>query len=248
MQISPGMEIISAALYFKKEKVLVISDLHLGYEEALQRKGVLVPKFQRDEIIRSLERILKKVKPKMIVINGDLKHEFGAVLGQEWKDVLHLIDFILAKGMQIIIIKGNHDPLTERVTEKRGVRVIREYQLGGALIVHGDEPVKKMGRGVKKVIIGHGHPAITFREGSKCEKYKCFLKGKWKSRELIVLPSFNSLLEGTDILKEELLSPFLQNINPYKVYVIHREKTFDFGKVNDIKKIKKIGSHARRRD
>lgn len=266
MEIFPGIKIIDAALYFRKEKALVISDLHLGYEEALHRRGVLVPKFQLAEIIKSLQKILEKVKPKVVVINGDLKHEFGTILKQEWKDVLFLLDFILSQGMQAVIIRGNHDPLTKAVAEKRGVQVIKEYLIGDTLVVHGDELIEAQPT-IKRLLIGHVHPAITLREGSKYEKYKCFLKGEWKSRwkqkgkneergkgkgkekgrkkgrekELIVLPSFNPLLEGTDIRKEELSNPFLRTINNYQVYIIHSGKVFDFGRLSEIKLWKTLG-------
>ncbi|GAG34601.1 unnamed protein product, partial [marine sediment metagenome] len=69
----------------------------------------------------------------------------------------------------------------------------------------------------------------------RVELVKCFLKGKYKRKELIVMPSFNLVSEGTDILKEELLSPFLhQNINNFDVYVVE-DKVYGFGKVRDLK-------------
>jgi len=241
MQISPNLEIIETALWLRKEKALVINDLHLGYEESLQKKGVLIPKFQFKEILSSLERILSKVKPEKIIINGDLKHEFGTVLRQEWQDVLALLDFLLSKSKEVIIIQGNHDPIIKPISDKRGITTVPEIQLGENLIVHGDKVVEKnrlKKTKIKRIIIGHEHPAITLRKGSKWEKYKCFLKGKWKGKELIVVPSFNPLLEGTDILKEQLLSPFLEKIKNFKVYIISQEEVFEFGKVKDMIKIK----------
>ena len=64
-------------------------------------------------------------------------------------------------------------------------------------------------------------------------KGKLFQK---KSKELIAVPSFNPLLEGTDVLKEELLSPFLKNknIKNFEVYVVGEKETFRFGRVKDI--------------
>ena len=47
----------------------------------------------------------------------------------------------------------------------------------------------------------------------------------------MTVPSFNPLLEGTDILKEELLSPFLTDIKNFKVYIVGKGEVFDFGKV-----------------
>src|SRR3989344_3956014 len=110
MRLSKNIEIIETALLINKN-ILIINDLHLGYEEALRRKGILVPRFQLQEIIQIMNRILNKVKPKQIIINGDLKHEFGQILRQEWNEVLQFLDFLLGRGLEIVIIKGNHDPI-----------------------------------------------------------------------------------------------------------------------------------------
>ncbi len=233
MQISKGIEIVHTALWLSKEKILIINDLHLGYEEALHRKGILVPKFQLQEIIKEMNSIFRKVQPTKIIINGDLKHEFGTVLRQEWSEVLQFLDFCTKHCQEVIIIKGNHDPIIKPIAEKRGIQVVKEYLIGDTIIVHGDQLIETK---AKRIIIGHEHPAITIREKSKREKYKCFLKGKWKGKELIAVPSFNPLLEGTDILKEELLSPFLENIGNFEVYVVSKGEVFGFGKVKDIQK------------
>ena len=231
MEISKGIHIVDTALWFEAEKTLVINDLHIGYEEVLHRKGVLVPRFQLEQIINKLKLILQKTKPAKIIINGDLKHEFGKVLRQEWKEVLHFLDFVLANVPEVIIIKGNHDPIIKPIADKRGVVVVGEYQVGDTLIVHGDELVET---NAKRIVIGHEHPAITIREGSKWEKYKCFLKGTWKDKELIAVPSFNPLLEGTDVLKEQLLSPFLEDIRNFEAYVVGEKGVYYFGKIKDI--------------
>ena len=231
MEISEGIEIVDTALWLRREKVLIINDLHLGYEQALQRKGILVPKFQLEEIKEKMTRLIENVKPTMLIINGDLKHEFGTVLRQEWQEVLEFLDLVLLKVKNIIIIKGNHDPLLKFITEKRAIRVVTDYLISDTLIVHGDQLVDTK---AKRIIIGHEHPAVVMREGSKREKYKCFLKGRWKKKELIAVPSFNPLLEGTDVLKEELLSPFLKDIQNFEVYIVSKGEVFGFGKVKGL--------------
>ncbi len=224
---------VHAALWLTRKKALIINDLHIGYEEALHRKGILVPKFQLQEIIKEMENILAKVTPDKIIINGDLKHEFGTVLRQEWSEVLQFLDYCRQHSGEIIIIRGNHDPLLPWIAEKKGISVVKKYETADTVIVHGDELVETK---KKRIIIGHEHPAITLREKSKWEKYKCFLKGKWKGKELIAVPSFNPLLEGTDILKEELLSPFLKNIGNFQVYIVSKGEVFGFGKVKSVPK------------
>lgn len=231
MQISKGIKIVNLALYIEQECTLIINDLHLGYEEILYRKGILVPKFQIKEIIKQLQQILKQVKPTTIIINGDLKHEFGKVLNQEWKDIFTLFDFLEKEKIKVIIIQGNHDPIIKPLAQKKDIGVVSEYKIDDILIVHGDKLIRTT---AKRIIIGHEHPAITIREKSKQEKYKCFLKGKWKNKELLAIPSFNPLLEGTDILKEKLLSPFLSDLSNFEVFIVNKGQAFNFGKVKHI--------------
>ena len=88
---------------------------------------------------------------------------------------------------------------------------------------------------IKTVIIGHEHPAINLKDGPRSEKYKCFLKGKFKSYDLIVQPSFTPLIEGTDILAEDLLSPFLKkNLYDFQVFIVG-DKVYDFGKIKKLR-------------
>jgi len=245
MEISKGIEIIGTGLFIRDEKLLVINDLHIGYEEALQRQGILVPRFQTKEIIRLLAEMIEKVHPATVLLNGDVKQEFGRVLRGEMREVLEVIDFLQKQKVEVIIVRGNHDPILQPIVGLRGVRMVTEYRIGETLIVHGDELVEKERlKKVKRIIIGHEHPAITIRDSGKREKYKCFLKGKWKSgsggkqgeQEIIVVPSFNPLLEGTDVLKEEVLSPFLEKIGEFEVYVVSCGEAFAFGKVKDVGK------------
>src|SRR3989344_3723534 len=183
MEISKGIRILDTSLWFEAEKVLVINDLHIGYEEVLHRKGILVPRFQLEQITNKLKLILQKTKPAKLVINGDLKHEFGKVLTQEWREVLHFLDFVLAYVPEIIIIKGNHDPIIKPIADKKGLVVVEQYKVGETLIVHGDELVETT---AKRIVIGHEHPAITIRERSKWEKNNNNKKSK------ITLISFKS--------------------------------------------------------
>jgi uncharacterized protein len=231
MQISQGIEMRNGALYMSGESILIINDLHIGYEESLHREGILVPRVQIEKIIKKLQLILKSVSPKTIVINGDLKHAFGKILEREWKEILHLFDFLAKHTHKVIVIQGNHDPIIKPITEKRGIEIKKKYRVHETLIIHGDKEVKT---DAKRIIIGHEHPAITVREGSKWEKYKCYLKGKWKHHELLVMPSFNPLLEGTDVLKEQLLSPFLSNSKNFEVFVLSKGEVFPFGSINNI--------------
>ena len=86
---------------------------------------------------------------------------------------------------------------------------------------------------IKTIIIGHEHPAVVITDGVKREKYKCFLRGTYKKKELIVLPSFNFVSMGTDVLHGKLLSPLLTNIEKFEVFAVE-DKIYPMGKVKDL--------------
>jgi putative SbcD/Mre11-related phosphoesterase len=219
VEIVDGVEIVDLALYLKKSRVLVISDIHIGYEESLNKQGVFVPRFQFSEVVRRLESILKRVHPKMIVINGDVKHEFGEISDQEWRETLKVLD-MLSKVAPVTLVKGNHDTILGPIARKREIAVKPYAAIDEFFIVHGHKLVD-IPESATTVIIGHEHPAVALREHARSETYKCFLLGKYHGRKLIVQPSFNLVVEGTDVLQEELLSPFLkQNMGNFEVHVV----------------------------
>ena len=240
-EILPGIEILGKALWLSETKTLIIADLHIGYEEYLNEQGILVPRFQFSETKRELEELFKekKIKPKTIVINGDLKHEFGEISAQEWKESLSIIDFLSEKCKNIILIKGNHDTILGPIAEKRNLKVKNFYLIKNKIcILHGHKIfLDKAVHNAEILIIAHEHPAISLREGAKQEIYKCFLLGEWKKKKIIVMPSFLPITEGSDVSKEKLLSPFLHDISDFEIFIIG-DKIYRFGKIKDLQKSK----------
>jgi putative SbcD/Mre11-related phosphoesterase len=246
MNILPGIQIIDLGLYLVKSKTLIFADFHIGYEEELNKKGVLVPHFQYKDVIDRLEMIFSKAKEcKMvidtIVINGDLKHEFGTISKQEWKETLRLIDYFERKCKKIVLIKGNHDTILGPIARKKNIEIVDELAVDDALIMHGHKLPKEeqlTANGKRQtLIIAHEHPAIGLRSDVRVEKYKCFLKGKYKKSNLIVQPSFNLITDGNDITAEKVLSPLLpQDLSSFEIFVIDEQKkeALYFGKLRNL--------------
>lgn len=236
MKINKNIEIVDLALFLIKEKTLVIGDLHIGFEESLNKEGVLVPRFQFNDLKERMEKILKKTKPEKIVINGDLKHEFGKISDQEWRETLKIITLLSEYSGKIILVKGNHDKTLGPIAEKKNIELKEEYLIGEVLVCHGHKiPTSNEFKSAKTIIIGHEHPAVSIRDGPRVETFKCFLAGKYEKKELILMPSFNLITEGTDLLKEELLSPFLkQKLDNFEVYIV-ADKVYPFGKLKNLK-------------
>lgn len=233
-----GARILDLAL--EVEDHLIISDLHLGYEEALNYQGLMIPKFQYPKIIHRMEEIHSRSECSRIIINGDLKHEFGKINRQEWKETLKFIDYLQERFQEIILIKGNHDPLTPIIAQKTGLEVYSNYSTGNFQVMHGDRIPEKWDE-IKEenIVIGHEHPAVGIRSGERVEKIKCFLSGEFRGKNLIVMPSFNFITEGSDVLHEKLLSPFLKEMkhDEMEVFGVEKFETFYFGKISHLLKV-----------
>lgn len=228
-----GAEIIDLAL--KVNDYLIISDLHLGYEQALNSEGIMVPKFQYPHIISRLKKIRIKSSTPKIIINGDLKHEFGHISRQEWTETLKFIEFLKDNFSEIILVKGNHDHLTPYIAQKTDLEVQQSVKIVGYLVMHGDKIPNHIPP-EKTIIIGHEHPSLGLRSGERVEKIKCYLQGKYLQWNLVVMPSFNFISEGSDILQTKPLSPFLENtsLKDMEVVGVENFEIFPFGKIENI--------------
>ena len=230
-----GASIVDLAL--KVDDYLIISDLHLGYEQSLNAEGIMVPRFQYPLIIERLKEIQEKSSASNIVVNGDLKHEFGQISRQEWNETQEFLDYLKANFNDIVLIKGNHDNFTKFIAQKTDLEVEKRYQLGDSLVLHGDKiPDNLKEIDAENLIIGHEHPCIGLRSGERVEKIKCYLSGRFKDFNLIVMPSFNFVTEGSDILQERPLSPFVKAVSSgdLQIYAVENFEVFQFGKIKDI--------------
>jgi len=126
------------------------------------------------------------------------------------------------------------------------LKIVEHLKLGDVLICHGNKIVKEK---AKIIIIGHEHPAVSLQEGARVERFKCFLRGSFERKKLIVMPSFNLLSEGSDVIREKKLSPYLKKyLGNFEVFVVSAEKSeisgttsggdkvYDFGKLKGLRK------------
>jgi uncharacterized protein len=215
---------------------LVVSDVHLGYRENLIDSGIFIldNNYLINDMIISMA---KKSGVSQIILNGDIKHFFHKIGKYEWRDVLGLFRD-LKKDYKLRIIKGNHDNMLMPIVKKENLLLEEYIIVGDTIIMHGDKEIEIKDKKIKNIVIGHVHPSLFLKELNKEEKYKCFLKGKFKSRNLIVMPSLNYYSEGVNIFSEDLLSPYLKKgIDNFKVYIsnIDDDSVFDFGKIKDIR-------------
>jgi uncharacterized protein len=232
------MEFVGKTLLLKIEarSVLVVGDLHLGYEQALNDSGVLVNREMFEEMIGEFGSVfLKTGVVDEVVLLGDVKHVFGRVNRQEWSDVLRLFDYFLQWCGKVVVVKGNHDIFLPGVIKQReNVSLEESYCFGGVCFVHGD---KKIDLDCGVLVMGHGHPAVKISGGVRSEKYKCFLVGNWDGRRVVIVPSFFSGFEGTDVRDgnfQDWKEKWGFDLNNFNVKVVQGLGVLDFGELGKV--------------
>ena len=242
MEIAEGVEAVPYGVYIKEIKALAIADLHIGYEEALLESGIHLPKSQYPKIKQRILYLLKKLDPELLIIVGDVKHEFGGASRQEWVEVLDLLD-TLQERVELRVVRGNHDNYLIPILKRREVPFYDPYLLiKDYLFAHGHKEVpKEILKRARVIIMGHEHPAVTFRDeiGAKT-KFKCHLAGKVGNSYFIIIPAISPLAPGADVsIKPLPFSPLLRGVelSSFRVIVVDEMGgAYDFGLLKDLKR------------
>ena len=232
------------ALYDPENDLLVISDLHLGLEKTMTSKGNYVPSSQLDDIKDDIREAKDETEASRILVNGDLKNQFRTSYS-ETEEIEEFLNFLKAEFDEVIVVKGNHDTMTESTLESSGID-LKEYHLeDGKLYIHGHEELGKYElEEFDTVLIGHEHPAIALEDDIGVrEKIPALLYGPMdKDRQIIVLPAFSRIANGTavnEVPERELLSPVLKknaDKDQLKAVGISREAgLFEFPELHHLK-------------
>jgi len=233
LYITRGVRIVNGGgLYLEDVDTLLFSDLHIGYEQALEKMGVSIPRSQYGRIKKTILDGIESLNPSSIVILGDVKHEFGESTAQEWVETRDLLETLLGTGVKVSVVRGNHDNYLIPILRKLGVSMYDPDQtIGRYQFMHGHKPVELRG---EVVIMGHEHPVFAVRDeiGVKV-RFKAYMYGKVSGRLLIVLPAVNPISTGTEINtvpRENFLSPILRSLSleNFKALVCYAGKVYDF--------------------
>lgn len=207
MRISDNLELhAGGAVLVKDENALVVADMHLGCEAALEYEGLSLPRVQTKKIQRYMEGIIRELEPTRVVVAGDLKHNFSRNLIQEWNDVSAFVRQ-LSGLTSLEVVKGNHDNYLAAILADLGIPLRKEVVLGRTRVLHGHQGEPSGA----PTIIGHIHPSIRLmdRVGASV-KDVCFLYSS--EADMLVLPAQSLVAPGLDVvhqLSSDTASPLL---------------------------------------
>ena len=197
-------------------KILVISDLHIGIERELYKKGINIPS-QVNYYINKIKKIYEKYKIEYLIIDGDLKHNIPETSLQEMSDIPYFINEISQYFKKIYIIKGNHDgDIEELINGINNVKILKALKIKNVIFTHGNLNTKLKG---KFYVIGHHHfsKSISTSIGDSIYE-KVFVIGYKNNKVIIFLPAFSDLAGLWDT--GEFQGPIAKGIEKYEVYTL----------------------------
>jgi len=217
-KLEPSLWLVDTGLYLVEQRVFVVADLHLGYEAAMRGAGILLPDTRLEHLLARLDQTFEALDVsahnplECLVVDGDLRHGFGPLSPAEQREVDRFFHHTTPFCRRVVVVQGNHDPALNALLRRFvNVSVVERQRRGDWLFTHGDR-VPPLSAGVRSVVIGHEHPALALRDPvtGRQERFKVFLRATFQGRTLWVLPSCNTLIQGTDLSKEDVISPLLR--------------------------------------
>jgi putative SbcD/Mre11-related phosphoesterase len=144
--------------------ILLISDLHLGFEVTIsQEKGVEFPP-QHPVILQRIENLVTKYNVSHLYIIGDVKHTIIVDSFYNWEILPEFIGK-LTEIVKTTIIPGNHDgdleallPRNITLSDVHGIVIgPRDESVG---LLHGHSWPSSDVLDARLIVVGHNHPTI----------------------------------------------------------------------------------------
>ncbi|MDE1856217.1 MAG: hypothetical protein KGH49_03215 [Candidatus Micrarchaeota archaeon] len=192
------------ALLIRKQRTVVIGDLHIGVELGLGTQGIHVSNASQ-RLASRINSLQDMCGARSLVFLGDIKESIGHPTKEE-ADAIRIF-FRALSCKKIGIAKGNHDANLKEIVASLGldIEMGKELFVGDCALLHGNALPSDDAMRKRYIITGHMHPAL-FVGGEKRKVWLISRLGKksaaykhGKETELIIAPAFNDLIVGSAI-------------------------------------------------
>jgi DNA ligase-associated metallophosphoesterase len=199
----------SGALYWPREKMLIVADLHFEKGSSFARRGVFLPPYDTRATLAALAEATARFNPSTIVALGDSFHDARGP--ERLSSEEHAQLAALMQGRDWLWLLGNHDPA---LPEALGGAIEDEIRIGPLTLRHEPRPGSSPGE-----IAGHLHPCATVRSQGRRFRRRCFAYDGSR----LVLPAFGAYTGGLCVL-DAAFALVLQS--PFKAMLLGRERVY----------------------
>lgn len=149
------------------ERILVVGDLHIGWEISLTDRGIYIPS-QVSKIQTKLLQVIEEYKPTRLIFLGDVKQAIPRISLEEWRAVPEFFETTQKVVGDVSVTLGNHDgdlepltPSTVRILPSSGMVVGNKTRIG---LFHGHAWPSPEVLASELLIMGHIHPVVWFQD------------------------------------------------------------------------------------
>ncbi len=180
------------ALYWPRERTLLVADLHLEKGSWFASKGQMLPPYDSQATLERLTRIAEAVQPERIVALGDNFHDEDGP-GRLQAAATVLLDDLCGR-LEMVWITGNHDAV---LPSGLGGRIAAEVAKAGLVLRHQAKQTELLPE-----LSGHWHPKLRVSGRGRAVSRPCFVRSASK----LILPAFGAFTGGLDARSPELLA------------------------------------------
>lgn len=178
------------ALYWPREKTLMVADLHIGKTAAFRHAGIPIPPGTTERDLARLRLLITQTKSEKLIVLGDFFHarsgcdEATLEQVQVWRRE--------HASLQMVLVRGNHDRHAGDPPDDWQIECHSEPLRSGPWVLrHTPEPDPQ-----GMVLAGHLHPVVRMRDGLRgWLRMACF----HRSPKMLVFPAFGSFTGGAPI-------------------------------------------------
>ena len=196
----------SNALYWPRERALLVADLHLEKGSWYAAHGQMLPPYDSRATLERIADSVRATGARRVITLGDNFHDdAGATrLDPYAAGMLEA----LTRALDWVWITGNHD---EQMNRAFGAQLARELEIGGIVLRHEAQQGE-----TRPELSGHFHPKMRVRVRERHIARPCAVVSHSSARgDRMILPAFGAFTGGMDAAAPEIiaaLSP-AQNID-----------------------------------
>ena len=174
------------AVFWPRERMLVIADIHFGKAAAFRSWGIPVPRGTTSENLHALDDLILLTGADHVLFLGDFLHARAAHAAGTQAAMLAW----RRKNCKLVLtlVRGNHDKHAGDPAEQLGIDLVDEPWTVGRLSFCHHPDIAAPGY----VLAGHVHPVYVLATRFDALRLPCFVAGPRR----MILPSFGSFTGG----------------------------------------------------
>ena len=186
----------SNAVYWPRERALLVADLHLEKGSWYAKHGQMLPPYDSRETLERVADAVKATGARRVFTLGDNFHDDAGT---------HRLDPYaagmlesLTRALEWVWITGNHD---EQMHRAFGATLVEELEVNGIALRH----EAKRGE-TRPELSGHYHPKMRVRVQGRHIARPCGVVSRAKDRgDRMILPAFGAYTGGMDAGSPEII-------------------------------------------